>query len=170
MRALNDQFLVSFPILMIILVLRLALGTGLTETANLALSALIVTNVVAALILWSGRVYLSGLVLTYALWAASTFMAWTHPAVRESMVIVALFPALLAFLVLPWRSSLILAVLSISSIVTLQLRGLGQAYSGSQTDRILALVGSIIAVGNLSFVVGMSFARFAKLLQLSRLS
>jgi hypothetical protein len=159
MRALNDQFLVSFPILIIILVLRLALGMGLTETANLGLSALIATNLVAALILRSGRVYLSGAVLTLALWAASTFMSWTHPAVRESMAIVVLFPALIAFLVLPWRAGLILAVLSISSIVTLQLRGPGQAYAGSQPDRILALAGSMIAVGNLSFVVGMRLLR-----------
>ena len=159
MRALNDQFLVSFPVLMIILVLRLALGTGLTETMNLALSALIAANLVAALIFRSGRVYLSGLVLTLALWAAGTFMSWTHPAVRESMAIVVLFPALLAFLVLPWRSSLILTVLSISSIMTLEARSLGQAYAGSQTDRILALVGGITAVGNLFFIVGMRLLR-----------
>jgi len=158
-RALNDQFLVSFPILMILFALRLALGTGLTETANLALIALIATNLMAALIFRSGRVYLSGAILTLGLWAAGTFATWTHPAVREEMVITLLFPALLAFLVLPWRSSLILAVLSISSIVTLQVRGPGRAYAGSQTDRILALVGSIIAFGNLSFVVGMRFLR-----------
>ena len=158
-RALNDQFLVSFPILMIILVLRLALCAGVTETANLALGALMAANLVAALILRSGRVYLSGVFLTLALWAAGTFMSWTHPSVRESLAIVVLFPALIAFLVLPWRAGLFLAVLSIGSIVTLQSRGSGQAYAETQPDRILALVGSMIAVGNLSFVVGMRLFR-----------
>ena len=158
-RALNDQFVVSFPILLFILVVRLALGTRLMETANLALSALLVTNLAAALIFRSGRVYLSGLVLSLALWAAGTFMSWIHPAVRDILAVVALFPALLAFLILPRRSSLVLAALSISSIVILQLQGPGQATVGSRSDRIPALVGGMIAVGNLAFVVGMRLLR-----------
>jgi PAS domain S-box-containing protein len=156
---LTGQFLVSLPILLPILVLRLAFGTELAETGNLALIALIAVNLIAAPILRSGRVYLSGAVLTFALWAAVTFMSWTHPGIREGMVVVLLLAALIAILVLPWRSSLTLGVLTMSSIVMLELRGLGQTYAGSQTDRILALVGSLLAVCDLTFVVRESLHR-----------
>ena len=152
-RVLKDQFLVSLPIPLTILVLRLAFGAELAETASLALIALIAANVVAAFIFRSGQVYLSGIVLTFALWAAVTFISWTHPAIREGMIVWLLVAALVAILVLPAHSSLTLAVLTAGSIVTLELRGFGHIYAGSQVDRILALVGSLLAVCNLSFVV-----------------
>jgi PAS domain S-box-containing protein len=158
-RVLKDQFLVSLPIPLTILVLRLALGTELAETANLALFALISFNLIAALILRSGRVYLSGAVLTFALWAAVTLISWTHPGIREGMVVYLLLAAVIAFLVLPWRSSLTLAVLTMSSIVMLELRGFGQTYVGSQPDRILALVGGLLAICNFIFVVRESLHR-----------
>ena len=152
-RVPKDQFLVSLLIPLTILVLRLALGTELAETANLALFALIAVNLIAALILRSGRVYLSGVVLTFALWAAVTFISWTHPGIREGMVVYLLLAAVIAFLVLPWRSSLTLAVLTMSSIVILELRGFGRTYAVSQPGRILALVGGLFAVCDLIFVV-----------------
>ena len=158
-RVLKDQFLVSLPILLTIFVLRLALGSELTEAANLALIALIAVNLIGALIFRSGRVHLSGVVLTVALWAAATYTSWTHPGFREGMVVVVLLAALIAFLVLPWRSSLMLAVLSTSSIVALELRGLGQTCAESQPDRVLALVGSLLAAGSLTFVVRKSLHR-----------
>jgi PAS domain S-box-containing protein len=158
-RVLTGQFLVSLPILLPILVLRLALGTQLAETANLALIALITVNLIAALIFRSGRVYLSGTVLTFALWAFSTFISWTHPGIREGMVVVILLAALIAILALSARSSLTLAVLTMSSIVMLELRGLGRIYAASQTDRIFALVGSLLAVCDLTFVVRESLHR-----------
>jgi PAS domain S-box-containing protein len=158
-KVLTGQFLVSLPILLPILVLRLALGTELAETANLALIALIAVNLIAALILRSGRVYGSGAVLTFALWATGTFISWTHPGILGDMVVFLLLAALIAFLVLPARLSLTLAILTMSSIAILELRGPGQTYVGSQTDRILALVGSLLAVCDLTFVVRESLYR-----------
>ncbi len=158
-RVLTGQFVVAPLILLTILVLRLAFGSELTEPANVALIALIAVNLIAARILRSGRAYLSGVVLTLAVWAASTFISWMLPEIREEMVVCLLLAAVIAFLVLPAHSSLILAVLTMSSIVILELRGLGRTYAGSQTDRILALVGSLLAVCDLTFVVGESLHR-----------
>ena len=61
------MLLASFPILLSIFAVRLALGKGLTGAENLTLIALIVVNLLAALFLRFGRVNVSGFVLTFAL-------------------------------------------------------------------------------------------------------
>ena len=156
-RLLNGTLLASFPILLSVVAVRLALGRGLTEPANLALLVLIAVGFLSALILRSGRVFLAGYVLTFALWAAGTFISWMYFGIRDSTAFIPLFAILIAFVVLPWHAGFVLTVLSICSIwlhVAAELHGFRRPEVASPADAGLTFSTILILVSLLALVFG----------------
>ena len=161
-RLLNGLFLASIPVLLSIIVVRLALGIKLSETANLALLVLVAVSVLGALILRSGRVCFAGSVLTFALWAAGSFISWMYFGIRDVAAVIPLFAVLIAFVVLPWQAGFLLTVLSIGSIwlsVARELRSPHRPEIATPPDAGLAFTVILILVGLLALAFGETLRR-----------
>ena len=159
---LNGLFLASVPIFLAAIVVRLALGIGLMEIANATLLALIAGGLLGALMLRWGRVYLSGFVLTFALWAAGTFMSWEYFGIRDATAFIPLFAVLIAFVVLPWRAGLLLTVLNGGSIwlyVAREVRSIHGPEVPPPVDAGLTFTAILILVSLLAFVFGQILRR-----------
>ena len=154
---LNDLFLGSFPVLFATVLVRLGLGIPLTETASFTLLALIAAGLLGALVLRSGRVYLSGFLLAFSLWAAGTFIAWTYFGTRDATAFIPLFAVLIAFVVLPWQTGLLLSILNVGSIwlyVARELRGVHRSEVALPLDAGLTFTTILALVSLLAFVFG----------------
>ncbi|HTZ51419.1 MAG TPA: PAS domain S-box protein, partial [Spirochaetia bacterium] len=154
---LNGLFLGSFPVLVATVLVRLSLGIALTETASFTLLALIAAGLLGALVLRSGRVYLSGFLLSFSLWAAGTFIAWTYFGTRDATAFIPLFAVLIAFVVLPWQTGLLLSMLNVGSIwlyVARELRGVHRSGVALPLDAGLTFTTILVLVSLLAFVFG----------------
>jgi PAS domain S-box-containing protein len=159
-RLLNGLHLASFPVLLSIFAVRLALGKGLMEVENLTLIALIAVNLLAALLLRFGRVNLSGFVLTYALWAAGAFNAWMSFGFQNIASVFPLLAVLIACLVLPWIAGVLLTALSIGSLwLYLLLHGLRGPNVPNVVEIGFASTAVFILVGIVALVCGQILRR-----------
>jgi len=162
-RLLNGLLLASFPTLFVIVLLRLVLGVTLADPANLTLIALAVADLLAALILRSGGVLLSGVVFTFALAAAGVALTWTHYGLRDAVALFPLFAVLVAFFASLWRTGIVLTVLSLGSVWLLVgrdlrgLRNLSPATSPIEEGSIITIMFVLASV--LSLVFGLVLRR-----------
>ena len=159
-RLLNGLHLASFPVLLSIVAIHLALGKGLMEVENLTLIALIAVNLLAALLLRFGRVNLSGFVLTYALWAAGVFNMWVSFGFQNIASVFPLLSVLIACLVSPWIAGVLLTVLSIGSLwLYLLLHGLRGPSVPNLVEIGFASTAVFILVGIVALVCGQILRR-----------
>ncbi len=156
-RLIKGVLLVSLPILLVAILVHWVLGKGLAGTENLTLMALTVVGLLAALLLRSGHVNISGFVLTFALWAGGTFITWMDFGFREIAAILPLLSVLIAFLILPRVAGIILTVLSSGSIwllTVLELHGLRMPHAPNPVDMGFTLTAIYILVSLVALVCG----------------
>jgi two-component system cell cycle sensor histidine kinase/response regulator CckA len=156
-RLLNGTILASFPILLSAVGVRLALGIGLTETANLTIIVFAAVCFLAGLILRSGRVYLSGYVLMFALWAAGTLISWRYFGIRDASAVIPLYAVVIAFAILPRQAGMVLTALNIGSVwllVALELQGLRKPEIAGAPDTGLTATAVVVLLSVLAFVFG----------------
>jgi PAS domain S-box-containing protein len=161
-RLIKGVLLASVPILLFTIIVRLALGNGLTEAENLTLIAFAVVALLAALFLRLGLVNFSGFVLAFALWAAGTLMGWIDFGFREIAAILPLMAVFVAFLVLPWIAGVVLTLLSICStwlLTALELYGLRRPNAPNPVDIAFTLTAIFVLVSLVALVCGQILRR-----------
>ena len=161
-RLVKGVLLASVPILLLTIIVRLALGKGLTEAENLTLIAFAVVGLLAALFLRLGLVNFSGFVLAFALWAGGTFITWMGFGFREIAAILPLMAVFVAFLILPRIAGFVLTLLSIGStwlLTALELHGLRGPDAPNPVDIAFTFTAIFVLVGLVALVCGQILRR-----------
>ena len=156
-RLVKGVLLASVPILLLTIIVRLALGKGLTGAENLTLIAFAVVGLLAALFLRLGLVNFSGFVLAFGLWAGSTFITWMDFGFREIAAILSAMAVFVAFLITPRIAGFVLTPLSIGStwlLTTLELHGLRRPDAPNPVDIAFTFTAIFVLVSLVALVCG----------------